>query len=969
MGLLGNRRGPACQFLALLAGGPLEGCVPVAPSAEAAGDETNGIGDVLSIQLNDKWVALEPVAVARMMLDGELDQSTPARDLTQTDAEGPLARFLSHPHFEELGGQLLRHLHSMYLAGSAGIRPDTLRARVANLCKWDLSDRIIRGRLWWVAGWLEELTGSFERAIQFYDLVLQQPSAETSLRLLACSNRGVLRIRLGRVEGVRDLARAAILLDPDQSASPWATVLPAAAFNLLNLLNVAVQSEALCDGVELVLVDFMARLPKVVRQEWIGPDPRQEDNEKGGKRHDHEPLRGAFRGQIAGYGQSGGGGISGTPVEAGKAVEAADPEPSEESEQGEAELLDGPPILRDPTFRRLNRLAWKLALVARDIAPGPEPRAGGFHECAVRQLQLWTQRPEVDVAGDEYRLDGRARSAAAQHASYAEAASLLYACHIPSSLTPREYTAVWSERLAQENVARAQEYLGAGDYGLARSALELALEALDGSKAGRARLGMRRQIEQQLRVVVERERVHRQLELHQACTSLRQDVERFCTRTNLCHARRESEDLQRRLDRLKVGLEGVWGEALSRVMDDLGQRVARHLRQLEQREAEARVREPLERLRQEWPDDWAVPVPDAVYRALAECRANDPRRIEEWDLLKSQLDAHQAQCHFQRALRATCAAGVDRKQVEEHLALALSFDPSLGGAAAPVFGLLNLQSAGLQPGDTDRIRHELLEVATRLAREQPLGADAACSSAIRADLIREACSLLQRLFRAFLGVGGDMVKLWDDFAKGFAPTLAEGRPEMVREIEQMLEACLDACPRVAAGLGARSDPRNPLILLLERCEKARALGEGEQALSAKPPRQEEAAERFGRALELGLEDGDRLQRAVRGLYLARIGVDDLPECQRRVLDALDAWADEVSRAGQGGDIRPDDVAKQVEGIRRQEKPKTGPNGSSENPPGPSGPPDDEPGAGGADDEETQEEPEKNGQDVGEQEAR
>ena len=946
---------------------------------------------MLSIQRKNEWVALEPVAVARMMLDGELDQATPARDPAQGDAEGPLERFLNHPHFEELGGQLLGHLHSMYLPGSAGIRPDTLRDRVARLCRWDLSDRIIRGRLCWVAGWLEELTGSFEKAVQFYDLFLQQPSAERRLRLLAYNNRGVLRIRLGRVEGVRDLARAAILVDPDQSASPWAITLPAAGFNLLNLLNVAVQSEALGDEVEPVLVDFMARLPKVVREEWIGPDPDQESDGNGEKGHDDEPLGQALRAHIAGYGQSRSGVVSGTPVEAGEPASpvadgeeevgdgvadsnsptagsptepvaaVSEPEPFAEGEEGAGELLEGPPILRDPTFTRLNRLACKLALLAHDIAPGPEPRAGQFYECAGSQLQLWTQRPEIDVAGDQYRLDGRARSAAAQRGSYAEAASLLYARHIPSSLTPREYTVVW-----------AQEYLGAGDYGLAQSALELALEALDGSRVGRAGQAIRRQIKQQLRIVVQRERAHTELELHEACTGLRQDAERFCGLTNLCQARRESEDLERRLEQLKGRLEDAWGKGQSRVMDDLGQRVARHLRQLEQQELEGRVTQPLLRLRQQLPDDWAMPVPETAYKALVECRANDPQRVKEWDLLKSQLDAHQAQYHFQRALQAVCGVGVDRKQVEEHLALALSFDPSLGAAAAPVFGLLNLHFAGLQPGDLAGIRQEILEWATRLTREQPLVTDAACSSAIRGDLVREACALLQRLFRAFLGVGGDLFNLWGDFATGFGPTLAEGRPEMVREIERMLEACLDACPPVAAGLGARSDPRNPLILLLERCAKARAVGEGEQALNGRPPRPEEAAERFEAAMKLGLEEGGQPQRAIRGLYLARLGVDDPPELQRHFLDDLDVWVEEMASAGRSGDVGPEDVAERVEEIRRQGQPGTGPNDSSGSSPGASGPPGDpggDPEAAKAHDEQMREGREETGQVDGEEEIR
>ena len=74
--------------------------------------------------------------------------------------------------------------------------------------------------------------------------------------------------------------------------------------------------------------------------------------------------------------------------------------------------------------------------------------------------------------------------------------------------------------------------------------------------------------------------------------------------------------------------------------------------------------------------------------------------------------------------------------------------------------------------------------------------------------------------------------------------------------------------------------------------------------------------RFSDALDLGLDDSDRLQRAVRGLYLSRLGLEDARDRQRDILDALDSWVEELGSAGRCAGIQPDEVAGKVEVIRR-----------------------------------------------------
>lgn len=872
---------------------------------------------MLEVHIDGACMAAEPSPIVRMILDGRVDRSTPARDLTQSKADGPLERFLQQTHFEELGGQLLQRLQSMYVAGSYGIRPSELRDRVQDLRKWDWPDPVLRGRLLWLAGWLEELTGSFEEAVRCYETFLQQhPSAEAHLRLLTYNNLGALRIRLRRAEGITDLARAAILMDPDQPESQQPVELPAACFNLLNLVNKGVETirgEMLRDEIEVVLVDFMAGLPKDVRERWIGRDPKAKEDGEDKKGLADEPASEVQVDESARDGQLPPGETAGVPAEAVKTPE--------DDDEDKADLRKRLSILRDPKFERLNKLTSKLAARAVQIAAAPKREGEDYREFVSRQLHVWSPRPQADVAGSAGERDPHWQAARTQHADYAEAASLLHAHDIPPSLTPQEYTIDWAERLAQESFTRAEEYLAAGDYDLARSTLGSVLAALNGVKESQSIKALREQFKRQMQLVARRQTAHEQLGVHQACTDIRKEVDGFCTLTELCHAQRESEGLQQRLRELRVDRQRIWGEGAGCQMEDLPRRVTKHLHELERRDLEAKVKEPLRRLNDERPHDWTKPVPVAAYEALAECRINDPDgRVDNWDRLKSRLDSHQARYHFQRVLKDVSGGKVDRKQSEATLALALTLDPSLGPAAAPIFGLLGLPPAMQVPDDLAKIRAELLETATRLLTTQPLGEDGCWSPAVRANLVKEACSVLQRIFRAFVGLRSELVELWDGLSRSFTTLLVEGRPEIIEEIEQLIQACLDACPTVDAGQAGRVDPRNPLNLLREVCKRARPLGRGEELLNAEMPQPEEAAKCFIEAMELGLERRDQLRRAAIGVYLARIGIKDPPELQRRILNDLDVWVLDQIPESQCSKIRCGNVADKVKAIKQQPGP-------------------------------------------------
>ena len=283
-------------------------------------------------------------------------------------------------------------------------------------------------------------------------------------------------------------ARLVMLMENNQQQSP----LPAACFNLLNLLGYAAESETLRNQVETVLVDFMVKLPSDLAK-WLGPDP-----EKG---HDNEDnLRKQLR------------------------------------------------ILRDPMFRRLNRLTSELAVRAKGIAVGEMPTRDKIGECVKSQLCLWTVRSEVDVVGGRERREPQPPPARRpSHAEYSEAASLLFAPEIPSSLRPRGRSVHWALHIARESLARSEEYLAAGQYGLARSALQAAGQVLHTCKGGQGLEDVRRRVDRRLQLIDHREKDRDRLKLHQACAEMAQTVERFCSLTALRQAQRESEALKRHL--------------------------------------------------------------------------------------------------------------------------------------------------------------------------------------------------------------------------------------------------------------------------------------------------------------------------------------------------------------------------------------------------------------------------------------
>ncbi len=803
---------------------------------------------MLRVRIDSHEAEVSPISLAQMVLDGQVDRHDPTKS-SDGAAERPLEYALEPAHLEALTGELVRRLRSMYASRESLDDVDGLRDRVEALCQWHWSAPGPRARFLWVAAWLNELTGRFDAAVTCYDAFLQVRCHEPLLRLLAYNNRGVLRLRLGRLEGVQDLARSALALEKTPATLKRSDGLPAACFNLLNLINVAVHLESLTEVVDEALSEVFVRLPEDLRQLWLGSESMDE-------------------------------------MDQGSAVPDMS---SEAAGDSWAQMF----ILRDPTHRRLNRLTSNLAAEAVRLSPaGTLASSDRSQEKADRPF-LWGGEVEGDglqeAEGDKprgHRLEGVPDR-------YAEAASLLLAGEIPSSLVRRTSPGSQAEQLAMEELAEIENLAAAGNHELARARLEVQRKVLTALNHREHLAGLLERIDTQLRWIERSEQELEQLELQRVCGKLISEIEQFCQLVSLSQAERKIEPIRRRVQHYRAEVSAQTGQAVLELLDELAQRAEGHLARLKRLEVKKQVREPFRVLRQNWPGDWAIPVPDAAYVALAECHVNDPGgRVHDWASLKDQLDAHQAQYHLRQALAQLPSDYVTWDEIETALVDGLSLNPDLWSAAAPMFGLLDSHGTKEPSDGGTEIRLALESAAGRLLAALPADSHDGPSDSIPS-LLQKANVLLAHVFRQLHGDARRFVHLWRCLERTLWPVLARGSEEMIVEVEAIAATCLDHWPAGGKKTPTRNDPRNPVRIFLESSERSKCLAQAERWLNLAAPEPQKARKCLSRAFDLGLETPDQWRRAATGLYLMEYGQEDTLQVQRRVLDRVDAWADGI----------------------------------------------------------------------------
>lgn len=854
---------------------------------------------MLSIQIDGEWVQADDQSLAEWMLDGRVEELTPTRDPTKSQATCPLIESLQPSQLEVFTHRVMERLPAMYVAGPDSISLTALRDRISRLRSWNWADHLTRGRLEWLDGWLSELAGSVDWAVKSYDAYLRGLAQEPILRLLAHNNRGVLRILLRQAEGVRDLAQAAIPPDDNVSLAEDSR-LPAACFNLLNLLTHALNRHPLCDQMEEVLVDFMTQLPRRARERCLGPDllEIQEADDARLSAQTTEPC-----------------GEDGTAGD----THDADLGQGVVRQTRQRKRLR---ILKDSSFTRLTRLVVYLADGASAIASNPNEQC--TLEAVASQLRLWTVESTEGATG----LDGAIRERRRRRNRLdrcVEAASLLYASDIPASLVPGDGSISWVKQYADRAFGLAEEYCRNSEYKLAERTLSSLAQAVGGSRDDPVVEGLTEEISQHLQEVRRRGQAQAQLELYQTCTDLVRQVSLFCGRTDLCQAEFDADVLNGQVKKLQerlVGEDVSEGEAWA-LVGDLPQRIRKHLDHLRREDIERRIGKLRDQLHASIPHDWREPVSREVYETLRKCQANDPDGlVEDWRAWRSRLDRHQAQYHFRHALADITDGCGDGYDAQEMLDQALGFDPSLAPASASLYGVLALRKLKDPPEGLGSTKADVLKTVRELIQLEPLRADAIWSPAVRINLVQEACVLLQRLIGAYRGLDAELDELWQALERGFAPAFAEAPPVILREILTVVDACLKACPVHSGGGTSRIDPRNRLYVLQWTCQKVLLTSEGEEALHEGRP--EDATNRFTQVIEslgrdalAGDQDGQLLRRAVSGLYLAGFGRQDPLYEQRRVLDVMDRWVEQIRGPDRVADCSVERVVQKIADVREQ----------------------------------------------------
>ncbi len=618
--------------------------------------------------------------------------------------------------------RLLLRLPGMYVIGADSTDLTTLLERVEALRGWNWSDALIRSRLEWLAAWLEELAQSYEAAIASYSAYLRETSQEPHLALLARSNRGVLRVRLGQAEGIRDIAAAAIPGEDAAEGIAGFMKLPAACYSLLTLLEQAFHRYPLHDQVEAVMVDFMAGLPRKARQRCLGPDPSEVEFEKTGR-----PILEGTQGTIddardAEERQPDGADFTGSDDPGRRALERK-------------LLLKRLKILNDPTFTRLNRLIVYLADGAQRIA---DPSGGKCERDSIAaELQLWPMEPAENATGARNPAGSPEKRRHEQDSldACAEAAGLLYASDIRPSLASGERSVPWIRRHAQIAMRQAEEYQMSGQYRPAERVLRCLSDALEKSDDDSFAQSLREGITQRLDEVHCQAQDHAQRDRYRTCMDLREQVEAFCGCTDLCQAESESEALLRRV---REAVEQFTGTNASEsdvgpLLSDLPAEIEKHLAGLRRADIEQRVAEPRKRLHDTCPDNWQEPVRQETYEALRKCQVNDPMcMVEDWEVWRSRLERHQGQYHLRQVLKGVTEGRTNDDGAEEMLARAIGHDPSLSPACAPLYCLLALRKMKNPPQELMQSRDEILGVVKKLLQSEPLGPEAVWSPAARA---------------------------------------------------------------------------------------------------------------------------------------------------------------------------------------------------------------------------------------------
>ncbi len=173
-----------------------------------------------------------------------------------------------------------------------------------------------------------------------------------------------------------------------------------------------------------------------------------------------------------------------------------------------------------------------------------------------------------------------------------------------------------------------------------------------------------------------------------------------------------------------------------------------------------------------------MPVPEAVYQALAQCHLSDPQCwVEDWDALQERLDGHQGQYHLHKAMAVLRAGQVSWDLVEGDLVQALVCKPDLWLAMAPLFGLF------CSPGESDSLQSVAgVQMAMHAAATRLF--DAASQAAGDDGPMRRAGGLLEQAFQQMKGRASRCLELWRCVAATLSPVLEREDLDAIAQVRK-----------------------------------------------------------------------------------------------------------------------------------------------------------------------------------------
>ena len=787
---------------------------------------------------------IDAEATARGIVDGRLTRLMIAEDPLHTVEPACLEEVIGHAHCRFVSRALLDSVAKMVLPGQP-VLPHWLRQRATDLLewKWPLPEGpLLVQRLTWLVAWTAGLEDHADVAIRWYTRYLQQESIEPHLRQVALNNVGVHRIRFASsADGIVDLARAAIRMDPSDGAGSMKP-LPAAGFNLRQLLVKAWRVPPLLKQVDRSLAAYMAKLPPADRETWTG-EPR---------------------------------------------LAASD---SSEPSWRYGGLIEGRPDRYARILKNLNpkgihpRSAWQ------DILPN-----GSFvPERAADELRLW------EVAGEPQSDADGGRSAKPEEwspRSYAGAAELLEDSHIPPILVETETDLAHPARMARDKITQGQRLLDQGSVEAAALAVTMAMQVIEALEDGAEREGLRNRATGLLRECEDRAKRRRLLDLSQTLEHLTELVEGVLAQRDPCKVHQAAREAVAAAAAARKKLVSECGEEMGPLVDDYQKRIEQHVSDVSLADIRARVKAPYDEFMNLRPQSWTDPVDSEAYVALGRCHAADPRcQVHNYVDLRQQLDHHQARYFLDQVLHKVLDSNnVCWDDVEPLLAQAMVLDSELAAILGPMINLIRHPPQTPEPARLSEIRQSITQQVKDLLAEKPMGVEGDAFPAMREVTLGRGAQLLGRLVASFLDVQGDVKEMGQTLQQAYGKVLQQGTPAQLEVIQRVLEQYLRACPRVNGGQWMPPDPRNPIQALLGQIQRTRLLAVAEIELDAQTPNAPKAAEAFGRAMAMGLDDAEQFCRAARGLAIVRVPPQVPTSVRTAVMEGLEAWGNAMPPA-------------------------------------------------------------------------